>query len=130
METENAEGEYRREPSHTCTPEALFEHQWALTVLARTLKRLRAEYAGPDFNRLKPFLMGDAERGQIATTAANMGISEGALKVAVHRLRKRYREALRAEIAETVSEPDQVQEEIRYLLAVIARSSENRDSGV
>ena len=101
-----------------------------MTLLDRTLKRLRAEYAGPDFNRLKPFLMGEAERGLIAVTATEMGISEGAFKVAVHRLRKRYREALRAEISETVSEPDQVQEEIRYLLAVIARSSENRDSGV
>jgi RNA polymerase sigma-70 factor (ECF subfamily) len=130
METENAEGEYRREPFHTSTPEVLFEHQWALTLLDRTLKRLRAEYAGPDFNRLKPFLMGEAERGQIAATAAEMGISEGALKVAVHRLRKRYREALRTEIAETVSEPDQVQEEIRYLLAVVARGGENRGPGV
>src|SRR5262249_32962700 len=130
LEIENEEGEYRREPSHTCTPEALFEHQWALTLLDRTLKRLRAEYAGPDFNRLKPFLMGEAERGHIATTAAEMGISEGALKVAVHRLRKRYREALPSEIAETVSEPEQVQEEIRYLLAVVARGGENHGPGV
>src|SRR5262249_32376937 len=129
MEVENGESEYRREPSHTSTPEALFEYQWALTLLDRTLKRLKAEYPGPDFNRLKPFLMCEAERGLSAATAEEMGISEGAFKVAVHRLRKRYREALRAEISETVSEPDQVQEEIRYLLAVIARGSENR-SGV
>src|SRR5215472_1241825 len=81
MDAEAAEGEYRREPSHTSTPEALFEHQWALTVLDRTLKRLRAEYSGPDFNRLKPCLLGEAERGQIAQTAAEIGISEGALKV-------------------------------------------------
>jgi RNA polymerase sigma-70 factor (ECF subfamily) len=126
LEIQHAEGEYRREPSHASTPEALFEYQWALTLLDRTLKRLRAEYAAPDFNRLKPFLMGEAERGEIAGAAAEMGISEGALKVAVHRLRKRYRDTLRAEIAETVSEPDQVQEEIRYLLAILARGGEGR----
>jgi len=130
METENAKGEYRREPSHTSTPEALFEHQWALTLLDRTLKRLRVQYDDADFDRLKPFLMGEAQRGQLGATAAEIGLSEGALRVAVHRLRKRYREALYTEIAETVSEPDLVQEEIRYLLAVIARGGENRGPGV
>ena len=82
---------------------------------------MRAGYSSPDFNRLKPFLLGEADRGQVAVTAERMGVSEGAFKVAVHRLRKRDREALRAEIAETVSDADQVEEEIRYLLAVIAR---------
>jgi DNA-directed RNA polymerase specialized sigma24 family protein len=121
------EGEtYFREPSHACTPEALFEHQWALTLLDRTLKRLRAEYAGPDFNRLKPFLMGEADRGQMAIAAGEMRMSEGAFRVVVHRLRKRYRDALRAEIAETVSEPDLVEGEIRYLLTVLARGGGNR----
>jgi len=121
MEVQFEGDSYSREPSHACTPEALFEHQWALTLLDRTVSRLRAEYAGPDFNRLKAFLLGEAERGQIAVIAAELGISEGALRVAVHRLRKRYREALRAEIAETVSEPELVEGEIRYLLAVLAR---------
>jgi RNA polymerase sigma-70 factor (ECF subfamily) len=128
LELQRAEGEYHREPSHASTSEALFEYHWALTLLDCTLRRLRADYARPDFDQLKPFLVGDAERGEISGVAAEMGLSEGTVKVAVHRLRKRYRDALHAEIAETVSEPDQVQEEIRYLLAVLARAGENRNS--
>jgi hypothetical protein len=74
-----------------------------VTLLDRIFNRPCAEYAGPDFNWLKPFLVGEAERGQIASTAAEMGISDGVFKVAVHRLRKRYPEALRTESSETVS---------------------------
>lgn len=129
LEDANTESGYRREAFHNSTPEAVFEYQWALTLLNRTLKRLRAEHDGPDFDRLKTFLLGEAERGQLAGEAAEMGISEGALKVAVHRLRKRYRAALRAEIAETVSGPDQVAEEIQYLLAVLSRGGEHPEPG-
>ena len=92
------------------------------------MKRLRAEFPGPEFDRLKPLLLGEAERGQISMAAEQMGLSEGALRVAVHRLRKRYREALWAEIAETVSEPAQIEEEIRYLLDVLASGCRERSA--
>jgi RNA polymerase sigma-70 factor (ECF subfamily) len=121
FEKENAEGIYNRDPSHTATPETLFEYQWALTLLDRAMKRLAAGYARPDLDRLKPFLLGESDRGQLGATAEQMGISEGALKVAIHRLRKRYGEALRREIVETVAGQGQVEEEIRYLLSVLSR---------
>jgi RNA polymerase sigma-70 factor (ECF subfamily) len=125
LESEGVQGR-RHEPAHASTPEALFEYDWALTLLERALDRLRAEYADPDFLRLKPFLLGEVAHGQLAATAQQWGASEGSFKVAVHRMRKRYREALRTEIAETVSEPGQVEEEIRYLMAVLARGGELR----
>ena len=115
------------EPSNASTPEALFEYHWALALLDRALERLRAGYAPADFLRLKPFILGEAAHGQLAATAQQLGTSEGALKVAVHRIRKRYREALRSEISETVSEPGQVDEEIRYLMEVLSRGGPGRE---
>jgi RNA polymerase sigma-70 factor (ECF subfamily) len=126
LEVKNAEGEYRRDPSDTSTPEALFEYEWVLTLLDRTMQRLRAEYVGPDFTQLKTFIVGEAEHGQLGATAEQMGMSEAALKVAIHRLRKRYTEALKREVRETVAEPGQVKEEIRYMLAVLARAHNSR----
>jgi RNA polymerase sigma-70 factor (ECF subfamily) len=70
---------------------------------------------------MKPFLIGDAARGDGAGAAAQLGMSEGAFKVAIHRMRKRYREALRAEIGETVADPSEVDGEIRYLMSILAR---------
>ena len=85
------------------------------------MKRLRAAYPGDDFDALKPFLIGGAVRGEGAAAAERLGMSDGAFKAAVHRLRKRYRQALEAEIAETVSDAAQIEEEIRYLLRVLSR---------
>jgi RNA polymerase sigma-70 factor (ECF subfamily) len=121
LEPENSSGVWRNEPANSLTPEALFEYQWAANLLDRTLKRLRAAYRGPDFDVLKPFLIGDAARGGGAAAAEQLGMSQGAFKVAVHRLKKRYRQALQAEILETVSDPGQVDDEIRYLLRVLAQ---------
>jgi RNA polymerase sigma-70 factor (ECF subfamily) len=121
LELENADGVRRNEPSHALTPEALFEYHWAANLLDRTLKRLRVSNPGEDFDALKPFLIGEAARGDGVAAAERLGMSEGAFKVAVHRLRKRYREVLRAEIAETVADASQVEDEIRYLLRVLAR---------
>jgi DNA-directed RNA polymerase specialized sigma24 family protein len=104
LQVENAEGVYRREPAHSLTPEALFEYRWATSLLDRALKHLRDSFAGNDFDVLKPFLLGEATRGESPAAAARLGLSEGAFKVAVHRLRKRYREVLQAEIAETVAD--------------------------
>jgi DNA-directed RNA polymerase specialized sigma24 family protein len=124
LEIENAEGIYRSDPGHSLTPEALFEYHWARTLLDRTLKRLRAMYSNQEFDVLKPFLVGEAARGQGGAAAQQLGMTEGAFKVAVHRLRKHYRELLRKEIAETVVDPSQVDDEIRYLLKVLAQGGE------
>lgn len=108
-------------PEHSLTPEAVFEYQWASNLLERTLKRLRISYPDRDFDVMKPFLVGDAARGDSGAAARELEMSDGAFKVAIHRMRKRYRDALHAEILETVSDPAQVDGEIRYLMNILAR---------
>ena len=111
----------RMEPADHDTPDKAFDRQWALTVLDLALKRLRAEYTGTGrerlFEALKPFLTGDAPALSHAEIAAKCGLTEGAVKVAAHRLRRRYREVLREEIAQTVTTPEEVEGEIRELFA-------------
>ena len=128
IDTAGAETRYGMEPSHSVTPERLFDRRWALTLLEGVLSELRAEYAkrgrGPLFDRLKPFLTGDGERGMQGTAAADLGLSEGAVKVAVHRMRSRYRDLIRKHIADTVSEPEEVDEELRDLFAALSAPSD------
>ena len=124
LDADDTETRRAYEPAEDSTPEAQFDYQWALTVLERALDRLRTEYSAADFSRLKPFLLGDAAHGQLAAAARQLATSEGSLKVALHRMRKRFREKLRAEIAKTVSDPALVDKEIRYLVAVLARGGE------
>jgi DNA-directed RNA polymerase specialized sigma24 family protein len=121
LEMENAEGIYRNEPADFLTPEALFEYSWAASLLVRILQCLRDGYSDHDFDLLKPFLIGEEARGDGIATAERLGMSAGAFKVAIHRLRKRYRDVLREEIARTVADPAQVDDEIRYLITVLAR---------
>jgi DNA-directed RNA polymerase specialized sigma24 family protein len=125
LEMENAEGVYRKEPAHSLTPEALFEYRWATSVLDRALKHLREDFGANDFDVLKPFLLGKAERGESPVAAERLRLSEGAFKVAVHRLRKRYREVVKAEIAETVADPAEIEGEVRYLIEVLGKGTEN-----
>ena len=124
FEIRDGEEIYRREPSHVETPERIFERQWALAVLERVLKRLRMEFAGTrdadQFERLKVFLTSDAGERRYADVARELNTTEGALKSAVYRLRKKYREVLRAEIAETVCRADEIEGEIRYLARALA----------
>jgi RNA polymerase sigma factor (sigma-70 family) len=105
------------------TPEQIFERQWALTVLERALGRLRlaaAESGGSaQFEALKPYLTGEAGRTPYSLVAERLGMSEGAVKAGVLRLRRRFGRALRDEIAETVSDPADVDDEIRRMLLVI-----------
>jgi DNA-directed RNA polymerase specialized sigma24 family protein len=116
-----AEGCYGREPSHTETPERLFQRRWALSLLEHVLQRLRGEYEtagkGGLFGRLKGHLAGGGEAH--AQAAADLGMSEGAIKVAVHRLRHRYRDLLREEIAGTLDDPAAIDDEIRELFAAL-----------
>lgn len=116
------EERYALEPANLQSPEDLYERRWAYTLLERAVSRLEKEQgANPGlFADLKPFLTGNSGDAY-ATIAARWGQSEGAVKVAVHRLRKRYRELLEEEIANTVSSRDEVQEERRYLLSVLGR---------
>jgi RNA polymerase sigma factor (sigma-70 family) len=120
-----AESRYRLEPLHNLTPERLFERQWAITVLDRVLARLEAESLVLNgqpvvFDQLKQFLTADRGRpASYAAVAAELDMTEGAVKTAVHRLRRRYRELLRDEIAHTVASPDEIDEEIRYLLSCL-----------
>ena len=121
LDEECAESRYQLEPSHDMTPDRHFERQWAMTLLDQVLDALRAEYhaegKGALFEELKAVLIG--QPGVYADMAARLRRSEGAIKVAVHRLRHRYRALMRAWIAETVGDGD-VEDELRHLLAVLS----------
>jgi RNA polymerase sigma factor (sigma-70 family) len=118
----DADGRYSREPAHDDTPERLFDRQWALGLLDRAVAELRAEYEGSGrgklFDALKECLAGGAEV-PYAELADRLGMTEGAVKVAVHRLRQRYRDRLRAVIADTVAKPEDVDDEIRDLFTAL-----------
>jgi RNA polymerase sigma factor (sigma-70 family) len=109
------------EPAHDWTPERIFERQWALTLLDQVLGRLRQEYEDAGkmrlFEQLKTFLAGETKTATYAQAAAALDVSEGAVRVAAHRLRKRYRELLRQEVAHTVADDAEVDDEIRALFA-------------
>lgn len=122
LDQHDAESRYRFEPSDSLTPEALFDRRWAFAVLERVMERLKAEHCAAGkaelFNRLQPLLSGKLDSVRYMEMAAGLELSEGALKVAVHRLRKRYGVLLREEIAKTVAKPEDIHEEIRYLISV------------
>lgn len=105
------------------TPERSYERQWAITLLARVLGRLENEFETKgkrsQFEELKPFLTGRRSSTGYAAVAEKLGMTEGAVKVAAHRLRSRYRELLRTEIAQTVETPEEVEDEIRRLFVVL-----------
>src|SRR5215510_6681845 len=109
FEVSSGEERYQREPAHNETPERIFDRRWALSLLDRVMDRLRAEFVEhgrlDHFNRLKVFLLDQGET-PYAALAREMHRSEGALKVAIHRLRKRYRELFRQAILDTVADPD------------------------
>jgi len=115
--------------AHEETPERIYERRWALSLLDRVIGLLREEFLEQGrldhFNRLKPFLLGEPEL-PYAAVAQEMSTSEGALKVAIHRLRKRYRELVRQEVAQTVVDPSDVASEIRYLAAVLSGQPPDR----
>ena len=119
----DGEARYRHEPAHDWTAERVFERRWALTLLDRTLARLRAEHATAGkqalFDALKVYLTGEAGAPPLRHVAGQLQMTEGAVKVAVHRLREKYREALRAEVAQTVAAEGDVDDELGLLLAAL-----------
>lgn len=120
LDAADAETRYRLEPADLVTPDKVFERRWGLTVMERAMQRLGAEYHDEPgrFDRLKQCLTGD-NPGRYSELAGVLGMTEAAVKAAVHRLRQRYGQLLRAEIAETVTSPAEVDEELRHLLEVV-----------
>jgi RNA polymerase sigma factor (sigma-70 family) len=120
----SAEQRYRLEPADHAAPDKLFDRQWAVALLDAAMSRLEAEHRQEDkadtFAALRPTLIGERAAQPYAELAARFGTSEGAVKVAVHRLRKRYRALLRAEIASTVSTPEEVDAEMRHLFSSLS----------
>jgi RNA polymerase sigma-70 factor (ECF subfamily) len=120
----SAETSFGVEPADQWTAEKIFDRRWALALLELVLRRLREEHVrdGKEklFEQLKPTLTEASRSISYAEIATRLGSSEGAVKVAVHRLRQRYRELLRAEIADTVASPADVEDEIRNLFAALA----------
>ena len=124
---QNAEDQYALEPADQLTPEMLFEKSWALTVLERTMDRLESEMADKNkqkiFEHLKVYLTTEKDVIPYQSMATKLKMSEGSVRVAVHRLRRRYRELLRDEIGQTVAGEDQIDEELGYLFAALATKS-------
>ncbi len=127
IQLDTAETRYGVEPVDTHTPEQAFEYQWAVTLLDEVIGQLEAEFRARDqadlFAALKPCLVGNSASQPYVELAAKLGMEEGTVKVAVHRLRQRYRELLRAEIANTVESPAEVDAEMRHLFNVLAHST-------
>jgi RNA polymerase sigma factor (sigma-70 family) len=124
LDWQDADTRYQIEPTDRLSPDRLFDRAWAVTVLERVIARLDAECAADGktslFNRLKAYLMADREAIPYAEAAAALEMTESAVRVSVHRLRRRYRELLREEISQTLSDPAQAGEEIRTLLNAFA----------
>jgi RNA polymerase sigma-70 factor (ECF subfamily) len=124
IEGDQAEGRYLREPADERTPEALFERRWAFTVLERALQRLRPtweqESRADKFDRRQACLTGDTPVDGYAGVARALGMTEGAVKVAVHRLKREFRDVLRQEVADTVDDERLVAQEVKDLLRIIS----------
>jgi RNA polymerase sigma-70 factor (ECF subfamily) len=124
LNIEDAETWYSADPADHLSPEKLFEKSWALTVLKQAMAKLKAEFVAANkqqlFDHLKAYLTTETGSVPYRQVAAKLDMTEGAVKVAVHRLRQRYREIVRQHIAQTVSTPDEVDDEIQDLFAALA----------
>jgi RNA polymerase sigma factor (sigma-70 family) len=124
LEAAIAEQRYAAEPVERTNPEMVYERRWAATLLEGVLEALQQEWAAADkgwqFDELKAGLWGGSHAASYADIAVRRGTTEATIKMAAHRLRQRYRELLRAEIAHTVADPAEVDEELRHLIVVIS----------
>ncbi len=124
LDVGDAERLYSQEPARDETPERMLDRRWALAVLGRALTRLSQETTAAgkvrQWEQLSPFLSREPEAGEYAAVAADLGMSTGTVGVAVHRLRQRYREQVRAEIAETLADPAQLDAEMSELFAALS----------
>lgn len=125
LHCDTGDSQYEREPVNEETPEQIYERRWALTLLENVLGRVREAYSSEGkaalFEVLHPCLVGERTEQPYTALAEKLGTTESAMKSAVHRLRRRYREILRAEIADTVCSQEEVDDELRYLFSVLAR---------
>ena len=125
FDTASAEQLYDREGDHELNPEELYERSWALQFLDHVRARLREMYAGEGkadrYEALERFLPGEEDPPSYAQAAAQLGVPEGTLKADVHRLKRKYGELLREEVAHTVACPEQIDDELRYLIQVLGR---------
>ena len=124
LDTQHAETWLREQPSHSLTPERAFELRWALTLLEQVYRQLEEEHRQQGkaelFDVLRTTLAGPGNSAPYSELGGRLGLNEGAVKVAVHRLRQRYRALLREAILETVASEAEVEEELRYLLRIVA----------
>jgi RNA polymerase sigma-70 factor (ECF subfamily) len=124
LDEDSAESRYKLEPKDDLSADKIYERRWALTLLDQVLSKLRTEFEADgktqQFDTLKDYLASGRTSVSYAQAAERLGMNEGAVKVAVHRLRKRYRELLRAEIAQTVATASEIDAEIRYLFAALS----------
>ena len=124
LDLEQAERQYISEPSHDMSPDRLYERSWAITVLEHAMLRLESEFASSDkadlFDHLRGYLTAEPDVIPYRDVAERLKMTEGAVKMAVYRLRNRYRDVLREEVAQTVATKEQIDEEIRELLAVLS----------
>jgi RNA polymerase sigma factor (sigma-70 family) len=125
LDQEHPEERYRLEPADNATPEKNFERQWALTLLSRALGALQREYEangkGALFAEVRGLLSGEREAGAYSAISQRLAISETTVRVGLHRLRRRYGELVRAELADTVSGKEELDEEIRYLKRALSQ---------
>ena len=123
LDDESVEGRYQLEPAHHETPEKLFERRWALTLLDQAMHRLSVESAASGktdlFDAVKPLIGGDRADLPHSQLAACLGLTENALNLSLLRLRRRYGELIREEIAQTVASPGEVDEELRHLMEAV-----------
>ena len=124
LDLQNAETKLGEIPVENFTPEKAFEHRWAITLLEQVYQQLGKEYRAQGkamlFDTLRITLAGKSEAAPYAELGRQLDMNEGAIKVAVHRLRRRYRTLLREIIADTVSSPNEVEDELRYLFRTLA----------
>lgn len=124
LSLDDAEVRYALEPAGLVSAEALFDRRWALETFETALRRLESEYADAGkrdlFEALMPWLSSRPSDQTYASLAPGLGLTPGALQVAVHRLRQRFRRCLENAVADTVADPDEVESELRYLLSLVA----------
>ena len=124
LDVDDGERRYQLDPADTMTPERLFDRRWALAVLDHAMARLSAQYATPDrrkvFTTLKPFLDGHEPESHSAA-ATSLSLTEGSFRVKLHRFRKQFAASLRDVVQETVERPEDVEDELRYLLKAVGR---------
>ncbi|MHB8520530.1 MAG: RNA polymerase sigma factor [Limisphaerales bacterium] len=117
-----AENRFAAEPANESNPDAAYEQRWAVTLIEQVLTALRQEFNAADktrlFEELSGFIWGDKSAASYAEIAGHLSLTEGTVKVAVHRLRQRFRELLRAEVANTVARPEDIDGELRHLIRV------------